>query len=140
MDATQRAMLTSLAAQPSPTAVPMLAALETRAHQFTENAHTLAAEVVCDAGEWAMKHKTAAKARPRNVGQFVPRKAGRALRAVLPAWAAGVFTACLVIPGPFDEAAFTLAALVLVVARFPRAASAWRGGKTHRAPLTDTMR
>jgi hypothetical protein len=133
MDATQRALLTSLAAQPSLTAVPMLAAIETRAHQFTWDAHTLIGEVVCDVGEWAMRHKAAAKAGPRNAGQFVPRKAGRALRAVLPAWAVGVFGVCLASPLPFDDALAALAALVLVVARFPRAASAWRGGKTRRS-------
>ena len=72
------------------------------------------------------------EARPRNVGQFAPRKAGRAFRAVLPSWALAAFTVCLCVPGPFDEIAAILASLVLVVVRFPRARSAWRGGKTER--------
>jgi len=64
------------------------------------------------------------------------RRALRAANAVMPKWLAVVFTACLVIPGPFDE----IAALVVVVflcavqpIRFRRARSAWRGGKSHRA-------
>ena len=67
-----------------------------------------------------------------NVGQFAPRKAARAFRAVLPSWALAAFTVCLCIPGPFDEIAAILASLVLLVVRFPRARSAWRGGKSHR--------
>ena len=75
-------------------------------------------------------------ARPRaqrgRGGQFAPRKAARAFRAVLPSWALAAFTVCLCIPGPFDEIAAILAALVLLVVRFPKARSAWRGGKSHR--------
>jgi hypothetical protein len=69
---------------------------------------------------------------PVNVGQFVPRKTVRAVRAVLPSWMLAVFTACLAIPGPFDEGAAVLVAVVLLTVRWRRAASAWRGGKTHR--------
>ena len=67
-----------------------------------------------------------------NVGQFVPRKAARMFRAVLPAWMLAAFTVCLAVPGPFDEAAAVLLAVVLLAVRFRRAASAWRGGKSHR--------
>jgi hypothetical protein len=64
------------------------------------------------------------------------RKAGRAMRAAMPVWLAGVFAVCLVIPGPFDELAVIVAAIVLCGAqpvRARRAASAWRGGKSHRS-------
>ena len=64
------------------------------------------------------------------------RKAARAIRAALPGWLVIAFGACLVIPGPFDELAAVLACLVLCAvqpARARRAASAWRGGKSHRA-------
>jgi hypothetical protein len=108
-DPTRAVLLTQWAQEPGMTAAPVLACLES----------------------WAPR-KRAAKAGPRNLGQFIPRKAGRALRAVLPSWAVGVFTVCLVVPGPFDEIAAALAAAVLVVVRFRRAASAWRGGKTRR--------
>ena len=64
--------------------------------------------------------------------QFAPRKAARAFRAVLPSWALAAFTVCLAIPGPADEAVAFVAALVLLVVRFPRARSAWKGGKSHR--------
>jgi hypothetical protein len=63
------------------------------------------------------------------------RRAGRAARAMLPAWLLPVLAACLVIPGPFDELAVLLAVLILGAVqpvRFRRAASAWRGGKSHR--------
>ena len=92
-----------------------------------EAAHTFAAEIFNDAGERSMRPR-----KPRNAGQFTPRKTARAFRAVLPAWALAAFTVCLAIPGPFDEIAAILASLVLLVVRFPRARSAWRGGKTHR--------
>jgi hypothetical protein len=64
------------------------------------------------------------------------RKVKRALRAALPVWLIAVFTACLVIPGPFDELAMvivTSALCALQPVRFARARSAWRGGKSHRA-------
>jgi hypothetical protein len=67
---------------------------------------------------------------------ILTRRTMRAMRALLPAWALAAFGVCLAIPGPFDEAAFLLAALVLVACqpvRARRAASAWRGGKSHRA-------
>jgi hypothetical protein len=54
---------------------------------------------------------------------------------MLPGWLLPVFAACLVIPGPLDELALVLAVLVLGACqpvRFHRAASAWRGGKSHR--------
>lgn len=63
------------------------------------------------------------------------RKVMRALRAALPAWMLPVLGACLVIPGPWDEAAVLLLAAGLCAiqpVRARRAASAWRGGKTHR--------
>lgn len=63
------------------------------------------------------------------------RKTYRALSAMLPAWLLIVFAACLVIPGPFDEAAIMLTAAVLGIVqpiRFRRAYSAWKGGKSHR--------
>jgi hypothetical protein len=63
------------------------------------------------------------------------RKAARSVRAMLPAWMLAAFAVCMVIPGPFDEAAMAVAVLVLGIAqpvRFRRAASAWRGGKTRR--------
>ena len=63
------------------------------------------------------------------------RKCMRAARAAMPSWLLAVFGACLVIPGPFDELAALLAVLVLVTVqpvRGRRAASAWRGGKSHR--------
>jgi len=53
----------------------------------------------------------------------------------MPRWLVIAFAACLVIPGPFDE----IGALLLTGAlcavqpiRARRAASAWRGGKSHR--------
>ena len=64
------------------------------------------------------------------------RKTGRAMRAALPAWMMAVFAVCLVIPGPFDELAAVLATAILCIVqpvRARRAASAWRGGKSHRA-------
>jgi hypothetical protein len=64
------------------------------------------------------------------------RKAGRAMRTALPLWLIAVFTACLVIPGPFDELAMivvTGALCAVQPVRARRAASAWRGGKSHRA-------
>jgi hypothetical protein len=63
------------------------------------------------------------------------RKFIRAARAALPVWMLAVFAACLVIPGPFDELAFLVASGVLCAVqpvRARRAASAWRGGKSHR--------
>jgi hypothetical protein len=64
------------------------------------------------------------------------RKCIRALRAMMPAWMLVVFSICLAIPGPFDELAMILAALVLGAIqpiRFKRAVSAWKGGKSHRS-------
>jgi hypothetical protein len=64
------------------------------------------------------------------------RKAGRAMRAAMPVWLVGVFAVCLVIPGPFDELAVIVAAVVLCAVqpvRARRAASAYRGGKSHRS-------
>lgn len=63
------------------------------------------------------------------------RKAMRALKAILPSWMLPIFAVCLVIPGPFDEAAMVLVALAMVVVqpvRARRAVAAWRGGKSHR--------
>ena len=64
------------------------------------------------------------------------RKAGRAMRAAMPVWLLGMFAVCVAIPGPFDELAAILAAVVLCAVqpvRARRAASAWRGGKSHRS-------
>jgi hypothetical protein len=64
------------------------------------------------------------------------RKTSRAVRAAMPAWLLAVLTVCLVIPGPFDEIAAVLALVLLCTiqpVRAHRAASAWRGGKSHRA-------
>ena len=63
------------------------------------------------------------------------RRTYRALSAMLPPWMLAVFAVCLVIPGPFDELAIVLTALVLGIAqpiRLRRARSAWKGGKSHR--------
>jgi hypothetical protein len=63
------------------------------------------------------------------------RKAARAVRAALPGWMLGLVAVCVVIPGPFDELAVITAAVALCAVqpvRARRAASAWRGGKSHR--------
>lgn len=63
------------------------------------------------------------------------RRISRSAQAAMPRWLVIAFAACLVIPGPFDE----IGALLLTGAlcavqpiRARRAASAWRGGKSHR--------
>jgi len=124
-DRERAAIAAAFAVSPSPTSAPPVFASMTEWAAW--NFHTLAGEAVCDVGEWAMKR--------RNVGQFGPRKTARAFRAVLPAWLLPVFGACLVIPGPFDEGVAGIVALVMLAARFPRARSAWRGGKTERKAI-----
>jgi hypothetical protein len=64
------------------------------------------------------------------------RRLMRAARAAMPAWLLAVFGVCLIIPGPFDEMGMLVVLAVLVAVqpvRARRAASAWRGGKSHRA-------
>jgi hypothetical protein len=81
----------------------------------------------------------AAKAEPmRLCGHIMitPRKVLRAARAALPAWMLPVIAVALCIPGPQDELAVALIAGLLCAiqpVRARRAASAWRGGKSHRA-------
>jgi chromate transport protein ChrA len=64
------------------------------------------------------------------------RKIMRSANAMMPGWLLGLFLACLVIPGPFDELAVIVVTGILGIiqpVRFRRATSAWRGGKSHRA-------
>ena len=61
------------------------------------------------------------------------RRIMRVMRAVMPRWMCTAFAVCLAIPGPFDETAMLLAGVILIIVRFRRARSAWRGGKSHRA-------
>lgn len=67
------------------------------------------------------------------------RKVTRATKAAMPRWLVIAFAACLVIPGPFDELGALLITAALCTAqpiRARRAASAWRGGKSHRGQVT----
>jgi hypothetical protein len=66
------------------------------------------------------------------------RKFVRAMRAGCPKWLVWVWIAAGLIPTPFEvDELIPLTLTVLVMAiqwqRFPRAMSAWRGGKSHRA-------
>ena len=65
------------------------------------------------------------------------RKLGRLVRAGCPSWLVWIWVACAVIPlDPVDEiipAVITLVVLAVQWRRIPRARSAWRGGKSHRA-------
>lgn len=64
---------------------------------------------------------------------LVTRRLGRIIRAVMPPWMLTVFAVCIVIPGPFDELAMIITGVILAGVRYRRTASAWRGGKSHRA-------
>lgn len=48
------------------------------------------------------------------------------MKAVMPRWLIIAFGACLVIPGPFDEMAALLTALVFVICRWSKAKAAWK--------------
>lgn len=61
------------------------------------------------------------------------RKIARSLIAAMPAWLLLICGVCLVIPLARLAALLLTAALCLIQpARFRRAASAWKGGKSHR--------
>jgi hypothetical protein len=66
------------------------------------------------------------------------RRFGRFIRAACPAWLVCLWTICAFIPTPFEidealPAVLTLLVLAFQWRRVPRALSAWRGGKSHRA-------
>lgn len=65
------------------------------------------------------------------------RKLGRAIHAGCPQWLVAMWIVFAFIPlDPFDEivpATITLVVLIVQPHRIPRARSAWRGGKSHRA-------
>lgn len=65
------------------------------------------------------------------------RRAGRFIRSACPGWLVVIWIVCGFVPTPFEldellPAVLTLAVLALQPQRFPRACSAWRGGKSHR--------
>lgn len=62
------------------------------------------------------------------------RKTTRSLTAVMPRWLIVILGVCLVIPLARLAALLLAAGLCLIQpGRFRRAASAWKGGKSHRA-------
>jgi hypothetical protein len=63
-------------------------------------------------------------------------KLSRAMRAACPRWLLPILAVAIAIPGPQDEAFVAVVVLVMFAiqpVRVRRAASAWRGGKVHRA-------
>ena len=62
------------------------------------------------------------------------RKITRSLAAAMPAWLAIVCAVCLAIPlARLAALAFTAGLCLIQPARIRKAASAWKGGKSHRA-------
>ena len=64
---------------------------------------------------------------------IVSHKVVRSLMAVMPGWLLVIFGVCLAIPlAPLVVLVLTAALCLMQPARVRRAASAWKGGKSHR--------
>lgn len=69
---------------------------------------------------------------------IVLRKFTRAMRAACPPWLVIIWTIAACVPTPFEidelvPLVLTIAVLAIQPQRIPKARSAWRGGKSHRA-------